>query len=161
ADADTLPEPEPLFEAIYSASGDRRVHLPYDEYRSLGWKGTKQLQAGAMPQHCAHVVIPFATSGVYVTTPATWWAAGGQDEEMLGGGMEDMAWLVAHRLLLGCEPARHRGRVDGTAHKSPGKDGPKHHRDVARCRRYLQAAETGDSDADRRLTTRTPAPQAT
>lgn len=165
-DADTLPEPEPLTAAIQLAAldakaGVHRTHLPYTEYRSLGRHGTDQLLDGVPLDRCAHVVIPFATSGVYVTTPATWWAAGGQDEEMLGWGMEDMAWLVAHRLLLGCEPARHQGRVYALHHESPVKHGPQYDRNVARYRRYLQAAETGDVDAVRRLTTRTPAPQAT
>lgn len=159
ADADTLPEMEPLHRAIGIATldarfGITRVHLPYTEYRSLGRDGTDQALDGIPLDHCSHVTIPFATSGVYVTTPATWWACGGQDEHMLGWGMEDVAWLVAHRLLLGAEPARHEGRVYALHHESAVKQGDQYERNVARYHRYLAAAEAGDLEAVRALTSK-------
>ena len=151
ADADTLPERDPLVAAIEAAAGDSRVHLPYTEYRSLRRDGTDQALDGIPLDRCAHLVVPFATSGVYVTTPATWWACGGQDEHMLGWGMEDVAWLVSHRVLLGAEPARHEGRVYALHHESAVKHGDQYDRNVARYHRYLAAAEAGDVEAIRRL----------
>lgn len=147
ADADTLPERGPLLAAIEQARYSRFVHLPYNEYRSLRRDGTNQFLAGRALEDCNHLVVPFATSGVYVTTPAAWWASGGQDEHMLGWGMEDVAWLVAHRTLLGAEPARHEGRVYALHHESAVKVGDQYDRNVARYHRYLAAADAGDVDA--------------
>lgn len=149
-DADTLPEPEPLREAIHAAATDTRVHLPYTEYRTLGPDGTEQALDGVQLDHCAHTVVPFATSGVYVTTPATWWACGGQDERFACWAPEDMAWLVAHRMLLG-DPVRHDGRVYALHHHTPSKTGPAYTAAVQLYRRYLAAADTGDVEAVRRL----------
>jgi hypothetical protein len=152
-DADTLPEREPLLAAIQAAADDTRVHLPYTEYRSLREDGTKQYLTGTRLEDCNHLVVPYATSGVYVTTPATWWACGGQDERMLGWGMEDVAWLVAHRVLLGTEPARHSGRLYALHHESAVKHGDQYNRNVERYQRYLEAGNAGDVDAIRALTT--------
>ena len=151
-DADTLPEREPLLEAVEQARYSRFVHLPYTEYRSLGRDGTDQALDGIPLDHCSHVTIPFATSGVYVTTPATWWACGGQDEHMLGWAPEDVAWLISHRLLIGAEPVRHEGTVYALHHESPPKSGPVYDAAVARYRRYLAAGEAGDVDTIRALT---------
>lgn len=151
ADADTLPERDPLLAAIEGAAGDTRVHLPYDEYRSLREDGTRQFLTGTPLEDCNHMAVPYATSGVYVTTPATWWACGGQDERMLGWGMEDVAWLVAHRTLLGAEPARHSGRLYALHHESAVKHGDQYNRNVERYQRYLEAGNAGDVEAIRAL----------
>lgn len=153
ADADTLPEREPLHAAITAAAGDNRVHLPYTEYRSLRRDGTDQALDGIPLDRCAHLTVPYATSGVYVTTPTTWWACGGQDERFQGWAPEDMAWLIAHRLLLGCEPARHEGRVYALHHESPPKTGPTYDAAVELYQRYVQAGDAGDVEAIRQLTT--------
>ncbi len=156
ADADTLPEPVPLTTAINLAALDQRVgitrvHLPYTEYRSLRRDGTDQALDGVPLDRCAHMVVPFATSGVYVTTPTAWWASGGQDERFQGWSPEDMAWLISHRLLLGAEPARHEGRVYALHHESPPKTGPAYDAAVDLYQQYLTAGDAGDVDAIRRL----------
>lgn len=146
-DADTLPEPGPLHEAINAAAHDtHRVHLPYTQYRSLRADGTRQYLTGRRLADCNHLVVPFATSGVYVTTPAAWWHVGGQDERFKGWAPEDMAWLTAHRLLAG-EPARHEGVVYALHHDSPPKTGPTYEAAVRLYQRYQRIAETGDLDA--------------
>ena len=152
ADADTLPERGPLLAAIEQARYSRFVHLPYTEYRSLRRDGTDQALDGIPLHRCAHLVVPYATSGVYVTTPATWWAAGGQDEYFKGWGLEDVAWLVSHRVLLGAEPVRHEGRVYALHHESAVKHGDQYDRNVARYHRYLAAGEASDVVAIRALT---------
>jgi hypothetical protein len=151
-DADTLVEPGPLHAAIQGAADDNRVHLPYTEYRSLREDGTKQFLTGTRLEDCNHMVVPYATSGVYVTTPATWWACGGQDEHFKGWAPEDVAWLISHRLLLGAEPARHPGAVYALHHDSPPKSGPVYDAAVTRYQRYLAAGDAGDVDAIRALT---------
>lgn len=150
-DADTLPEREPLLAAIEAAQTSGLVHLPYTEYQSLGATGTGQHRAGKRLEDCDHVTIPFATSGVYVTTPATWRACGGQDERLLGWGMEDVCWLVAHRALLGADPARHDGRVYALGHESQVKEGEQYERNVALYQRYLEAGDSGNPDAVRAI----------
>lgn len=149
-DADTLPEREPLLAAIDAARTSGRVHLPYTEYRSLGGAGTAQYRAGRPLPDCSHITIPAACSGVYVTTPATWWTCGGQDERFRGWGMEDVAFLVAHRVLLGGDPVRHQGRVYAMPHQSAPKTGPAYEANVALYHRYLDAADRG-ADAIREL----------
>jgi hypothetical protein len=150
-DADTLAEQKPLLEAIDGALTSGKVHLPYTRYCSLGKGGTRQHLVGRPLADCDHVAIPYATSGVYVTTPVTWWACGGQDERLLGWGMEDVCWLVAHRALLGTEPVRHTGSVYALHHESAVKEGEQYDRNVALYQRYLEAGDSGDPDAVRAI----------
>jgi hypothetical protein len=151
ADADTLAEQEPLLAAIEGAQTSGLVHLPYTEYRSLGGNGSAQHYAGHPLEDCEHVTIPSATSGVYVTTPQTWWSCGGQDERLLGWGMEDVCWLVAHRALLGADPARHDGRVYALTHESAVKEGEQYERNVALYHRYLEAGDSGNPETVRAI----------
>lgn len=139
-DADTLPEPQPLREAIHAA-GDGYVHLPYTEYRSLEDRGTSQHAAGTPLERCAHTVYKPACSGVYVTTPAAWRACGGQDERLRGWGFEDVCWLVAHKALLGAPPVRHAGRVYALGHELAAKAGKQYDANKARHDKYLAAAD--------------------
>ncbi|SET48890.1 hypothetical protein [Nonomuraea wenchangensis] len=148
-DADTLPEREPLLAAVEGAAVSGRVHLPYTEYRSLRADGTAQYRRGAPLDRCNHLVVPAATSGVYVTSLETWWACGGQDERFLGWAPEDVAWLISHRTLLGAEPVRHEGRVYALHHQSAAKTGPAYEQAVALYQRYMDAA--GDGAAIRAL----------
>ena len=147
ADADTLPEREPILAAIDGAQTTGLVHLPYTEYRSLRADGTKQYRRGMPLERCNHFAMFSSCAGVLVTTPAAWWAVGGQGERFRGWGMEDVAFLVAHRALLGAEPVRHAGRVYALHHEMAVKHGPQYDANVALYRRYLTAAETGDPDA--------------
>jgi hypothetical protein len=150
-DADTLPEPAPLLAAIEGALTSGFVHLPYTEYRSLRADGTAQYQAGTRLEDCNHVVVPYATSGVYVTTPTAWWASGGQDERFQGWGPEDFAWLITHRALLGADPVRHEGRVYALHHEDPAKDGPAYDAAVELYQRYLEAGDSGEPEAVRAI----------
>lgn len=139
-DADTLPEREPLLRAIAAARTSGLVHLPYDEYRWLGAAGTAQFSAGAALADCEFELVRGACSGVYVTTPATWQAHGGQDELFRGWGFEDAAWYLAHRTLLGAEPQREVGRVFALHHTAEVREGPQYDANAARMQRYRDAA---------------------
>ena len=101
-DADTLPSRRPCARRSLPPRTSGRVHLPYTEYRWLGAEGTAQLRAGARPPRTARSTSCAAPApGVYVTTPRTWAAHGGQDERFRGWGFEDAAWYLAHETLLG------------------------------------------------------------
>ena len=91
-DADTIPQLEPLLEAIAAAATSGLVHLPYTRYHWLGTPGTAQFTAGTDLDQCDFELVNGACSGVYVTTPQSWWSHGGQDERFRGWGFEDAAW---------------------------------------------------------------------
>ncbi|MFD7909082.1 hypothetical protein ACFV4G_43465 [Kitasatospora sp. NPDC059747] len=149
ADADTLAEEGPLRAAVEAAAASGLVHLPYTEYRSLNADGTAQHRAGLPLPDCSALAVQGACSGIYVTTPATWWATGGQDERFRGWGFEDAAWELAHTALLGAPPVRHEGRVYALHHPPGAKEGPQYEANAALCYRYHVAAS--DPDAMRAL----------
>ncbi|MFG6403737.1 MULTISPECIES: hypothetical protein [unclassified Microbacterium] len=139
-DADTLPEPAPLRAAIAAARFSDRVHLPYDEYRWLGREGSAQFAAGAALPDCTFELVLGACSGVYVATPRTWAAHGGQDENFRGWGFEDAAWFLAHETLLGGPPVRHSGRVYALHHAGEVRAGARYEANAARMALYRLAA---------------------
>lgn len=104
SDADTLPDRNSLEAAIYGASYDGFVHLPYHLYRD---------------EHGTFV--DGATSGVYVFEPAAWEATNGQDEKFNGWGYEDAAWRLAHLTLRG-PVVPHRGTVVAAGHDPAPRD---------------------------------------
>ena len=144
-DADTIPEILPLEEAIEDCQTTGLVHLPYREYRTLGVEGTQAYLRDTPLAHCPHFLVYSACSGVYVTTPDTWWMYGGQDEEFRGRGFEDTAWLFAHTTLLGAPPVRHEGNVYALHHKPDKKEGEQYTRNAQRCALYENAS--GNYDA--------------
>lgn len=149
SDADTIPEREPLRAAIAAAASSGRVHLPYDEYRWLGPYGSAQVEAGVPLEDSAFELVRGACSGVYVTTPRTWWSHGGQDPLFRGWGFEDAAWFLAHETLLGEPPRRHPGRVFALHHEPEVRAGARFEANEQRMGRYRAAS--GDPEAMRQL----------
>lgn len=139
-DADTIPQLEPLLEAIAAAATSGLVHLPYTTYNWLGAPGTAQFFDGRPVAECDHVLVRGACSGVYVTTPSTWWNHGGQDETFRGWGFEDAAWYVAHETLLGSAPRRHEGYVYALHHVTQLREGPGYDANARHMERYRDAA---------------------
>ncbi len=117
------------------------MHLPYTEYHWLGPRGTAELLTGTAPDDCDFELVRGACSGVYVTTPRTWWAHGGQDERFRGWGFEDAAWYIAHGTLLGSSPQRHSGRVFAMHHATQLREGPQYDRNAALADRYRATAD--------------------
>jgi len=146
-DADTVPELAPLREAIADAATSNLVHLPYDRYHWLGREGTAQFLAGAEPADCAYELVIGARSGVYVTTPKTWWSHGGQDERFRGWGFEDAAWYVAHETLLGEAPRRHPGAVYALHHETQLREGPQYDRNAQLMDRYTASSDSREAMA--------------
>lgn len=138
-DADTLPEIDPLLNAINSAFNNSYVYLPYTEYHSLMSIGTIDYLDGKSLKDCRHFVVPGACSGVYVTSPSTWWSHYGQDERFRGWGFEDAAWWSAHTTLLGKEPQRVDGNVYAFHHSSQHKSGPDYKKNATLCAHYHNA----------------------
>ncbi len=139
-DADTVPEIGPLREAIEAAASSGRVHLPYTAYHWLGAEGTAQLISGRSLDECDFELVRGACSGVYVTTPATWWSHGGQDERFRGWGFEDAAWYLAHETLLGEPPRRHGGTVYALHHTPEVREGPQYDANAQLMQQYRDAS---------------------
>ncbi len=146
-DADTVPELGPLLAAVEAAATSNRVHLPYDRYHWLGAAGTAQFLAGTEPEDCEFELVIGARSGVYVSTPATWWSHGGQDERFRGWGFEDAAWYVAHETLLGEAPRRHPGAVYALHHETQLREGPQYDLNAQLMDRYTAASTSKDAMA--------------
>jgi hypothetical protein len=149
SDADTIPQLGPLLEALGAAASDGLVHLPYTTYRWLGREGTHAYLDGDPIDDVTFTHVRGACSGVYVTTPRTWAAHGGQDERFRGWGFEDAAWYLAHATLLGEEPVRHEGSVFALTHDAEDRAGAHYDANEALHARY--AAARGDCDAMRAL----------
>jgi hypothetical protein len=144
-DADTIPERDALLEAVAAASVSGRVHLPYTRYQWLGPEGMAELNAGTELADCSHELVIGACSGVYVTTPATWWSHGGQDERFRGWGFEDAAWNIAHTSLLGEPPRRHDGRVFALYHDQELREGTNYDANAALMQQYRDAAASQEA----------------
>lgn len=148
-DADTLPEAEPLRAAI-DAAADGRLHLPYTWYRGLSRDGTAQYLAGSPAADCpTDLAHEWATGGVLVIQPASWWAMGGMDERMVGWGFEDAAARICADALLG-PTVKHDGTITHLWHpQESGLGSPQHVANGQLCQRYVDA--TGDPNAIRAL----------
>lgn len=148
-DADTLPEPDPLHAAIDAAT-DGVLHLPYTWYRGLSETGTTQYLTGWASADClTDLEHEWATGGVLVVQPASWWAAGGMDERFQGYGFEDVAFRLAADALLG-PTLKHPGTITHLWHPPEvGHGSPQHVANGQLCQRYVDA--TGKPDAIRGL----------
>lgn len=140
-DADTIPEVQPLREAIRAAATSGVVHLPYTEYRWLGATGSADYARGVpLPECTVEQFVSGACSGVYIATPRTWARHGGQDAGFRGWGFEDAAWNLAHHTLLGEPPRRHEGRVYALHHVGEVRAGAGYEANAARMQQYRDAA---------------------
>jgi len=147
-DADTLPEEGPLRSAIAAATTSTLVQLPYAEYHWLGAAGTADFRSGVPLAACSFELVRGACSGVYVTTPRTWWSHGGQDERFRGWGYEDAAWHLAHETLLGEPPQRHDGRVYALHHEAEVRAGEQYDANASLMDEYRAAAASADGMRD-------------
>lgn len=151
ADADTFPDQRPLLEAIDAARTSGLVHLPYTQYRSLGPAGTRRLAIDdLLPHEVQYHPVAGSCSGVFVSSPATWWSIGGMDERFTVWAPEDYAFRIAHETLLGAQP-RHIGNAYALHHEDqPGKaSGPDYEACVSLYQQYIDAV--GQPDAMRQL----------
>lgn len=156
-DADTIPQRESLLDAVGAAASSGLVHLPYTHYHWLGASGSAQFVEGTPLAECDFELVRGACSGVYVTTPRTWFSHGAQDERFRGWGFEDAAWYLAHTTLLGGPPRRTEGRVFALHHAAQPREGEQYDANASLMERYKAAvgnvaamrALVGESDAHR------------
>lgn len=116
-DADTIPELEPLLEAIEAAYKDKYIHNPYKHYRMLGPEGTEEFFNGTAIEDCTYYPFDRSISGLYVCKPSSWWAVGGQDEKFWRWGPEDSAMARAHKVIHGKSFIKHFGTVYALGHE--------------------------------------------
>lgn len=109
-DADSLPEPGPLADAIRMAAEDNKIHFPFHQAWYMEQKVYARIEAGqSLEQLKSRIIDKCATQGgCWVMTPQAWWACGGMDDRLIGWGGEDRAFLAASNTILGA-PVIHHG----------------------------------------------------
>jgi len=116
-DADTIPEPEPLFAAIEGAK-DGRLHLPYTHFRGLSPAGTFEYLRGKPAAEChAELESDWSTGGVWVLAPDAFVRSGGFDERFVAWGNEDCAGRICCDAILG-PTVKHEGTITHLWHPS-------------------------------------------
>jgi hypothetical protein len=123
SDADTIPEIDPLKDAIFSSMLDDLIHKPYTEYRAFTEPSLEQLDKGVSLKNISNEVVAGACSGTNVFSPSTWWKIGGSDEKFLGWGYEDTAMLRAHTIINGQPYVIHPGVVYAQFHELQPRKG--------------------------------------
>lgn len=115
-DADTVPHPATLYEAVKSAL-DGQLHYGLDkmkylsEVESYAYMAGDQVDVSDAKPH---------DSSVYVVQPHRWFAAGGMDERFTGYGGEDGALCSAARALIGVK--WHKGTAVSLYHDPMVRD---------------------------------------
>ena len=129
-DADSIPEQQPLLDAIASAS-DGLMHFPFHEVWYIEKKGMIRARAGAYVEQIRSRIIDKCQSegGVWVCEPKTWWKAGGMDDRLRYWGCDDRSFLAASRTLVGM-PVKHEGVLLCLPHERQSGDAAWHPPDV-------------------------------
>jgi glycosyltransferase involved in cell wall biosynthesis len=122
-DADTIPEINPLKEAIAAAYSDGMFHNPYTNYRMLKERGTRQHLVKKHPiKDCSFLPWDSSCYGTVVFTPSAWWEIGGMDEKFKQWGYEDTAQQVAHKVIHGTDFIKHQGTCYAMGHEPQEKN---------------------------------------
>lgn len=135
-DADSVPDEEPLLEAIQDARQSGAVHWPFDRCVYLTEQETELALEGK----------PFvpsrkkgnATGGLVVASRDTWIRIGGQDEKFRGWGGEDDAFHMMCRRTVGA--VRHEGLLVALWHPNPHRFGEHHAANRRRLDHYRKAS---------------------
>lgn len=119
-DADSVPEAEPLGEAILGAFADGLMHFPFHEAWYVDWKGMARVRQRLTSDQISSRIWDKCPSegGVWICKPETWWQAGGQDPSLAHWGCDDRAFLSASRTLVG-PPQKHTGILYCLPHTRP------------------------------------------
>jgi len=110
ADADTIPDTQPLLDAIGALATDTHAHLPFSVARYLDARNTRNVLRGVRPSSQPGYDAHEHSGSIMVVTKDIWAQHGGQDERFIGWGYEDWAWKIAHDTLIG-PVVKHDGRV--------------------------------------------------
>ena len=117
-DADTLPEIEPLLEAIEACQSDGMIHSPYRDCKYFDMRMSELFYAGMNKNILKHTLFTEANGGIWVCTPETWWSVGGMDEKFQQWGAEDSAFELAHTIIKGTKFIRHDGTIYCLGHET-------------------------------------------
>lgn len=110
-DGDTIPEIEPLLEAIEQCQKDGMIHNPYRQCKYFDIEMTNKILNGSDFKLLKHTLYTEANGGVYVCTPEAWWSVGGMDEKFIQWGGEDTALELAHAVIKGNKLIKHDGYI--------------------------------------------------
>lgn len=110
-DGDTIPEIEPLMEAIENCQTDNMIHNPYRLCKYFDKEMTDKILDGADAKLLKHTLYTEANGGIYVCTPKAWWSVGGMDEKFMQWGGEDSAFELAHTIIKGNKLIKHDGYI--------------------------------------------------
>lgn len=109
-DADSLPDPRPLADAIEMAYRDGKMHFPFHQAWYMEQKAYQRIELGQTYEQLRSRIIDKCPSqgGCWIMRPDVWWEAGGMDDRIAGWGSEDRAFLAACNTILG-PPVIHTG----------------------------------------------------
>lgn len=120
-DADTIPNLKSLREGIDQTFKTGLFCNPYSSYYTVNSDSTSKVLNGSTTlEKSEYEQVHGACSGVIITTPKTWKAVGGFDENFIGWGYEDVAIFVAHKTIMGSEFLIIPGEVYAMSH-APNK----------------------------------------
>lgn len=120
-DADSIPQRDPLRQAIIDASTDGLIHYPFNEVWEMVPKAIHLIRVGRnlnQLRNRAYNRYGPSQGGCWVVSPATWWSAGGQEERFSGWGCEDRAMIAAANTLVG-RSVQHEGVLMCLYHHRP------------------------------------------
>ena len=115
-DADTIPEINPLREAMAAALEDNMIHNPYNVYALYEQYETNLHFNQAIELSQLRFVPVNSCSGTIVFTPKAWWDLGGADEKFIKWGYEDTAQDLVHQVIHGTPFVKHAGTVYAFSH---------------------------------------------
>lgn len=144
SDADTIPQIEPLSQAIDAAYRDNLIHNSYSQYRMLGDQGTEQFFSGIPLQRCSSKIYETACSGIHVFTPKAWWDLGGNDEKFKEWGYEDTAFEYVHNLVHGFPIVKHKGMAFSLGHEPQRREGEHYNRNRDLYQEYQRITSAKD-----------------
>ena len=145
-DADTLPEIEPLMEAIEQCKTDGLVHSPYNKCKYIDIEMSELYYSGKDIKLLKHTLFSPATGGIWVCTPQAWWDVYGMDEKFHQWGPEDAAFDISHRIIKGVPLVPHEGYIYCLGHVPQIYDegfGPSHIHNMNIYDFYLKATTPG------------------
>ncbi len=116
-DADTLPEIEPLLQAIEACQSDGMIHNPYRQCKYFDIEMSKLFYSGKDIKLLKHTLYTESNGGIYVCTPETWWSLGGMDEKFVQWGPEDTAFEMAHKIIKDRAFVKHDGYIYCLGHE--------------------------------------------
>jgi len=137
-DADSIPQRDPLREAILAAADSGLIHYPFNEVWEMAPKAIHLIRVGRtvnqLRNRSFHRYGP-SQGGIWVCRPETWWKAGGQEERLVGWGCEDRAMIAAANTMVG-KAVHHEGVLMCLYHHRPPTDQQWMPDDVELLRRY-------------------------